>query len=428
MDLYQSLEPWWRFAAAILIGALIGLEREFIQQRTGEPDFAGIRTFSLLALAGAIAAYLTDRFGILLFLALYLGLALLIWASYLGDIYRNKDQEGITTEVVALVVPLLGAMVIWDEFVVAAALGVITALILAIKAPLHQLARRMSSEDLRATLEFAIITVVILPILPNETVGPFNVVNPFQVWLLVVLVSGISFLGYILIKVRGSEQGVGITGLLGGLVSSTATTVSFAGRSVETPQLSRILLLGILLASAVMFPRILVEVAVVYPPLLGLVALPLTVMFLVCIALVVYLHLRQRDRKDEGREEVKLSNPLRLSTAITFAIAFAVVLVLVRGANEYFGNAGVYLTSAIAGIVDVDAITLTASELASTAQIDASVAATAIILAALVNTAAKAVFAISLGSKELRKPVLITFGIVLLAGTLSGVLYFAVVI
>jgi uncharacterized membrane protein (DUF4010 family) len=269
---------------------------------------------------------------------------------------------------------------------------------------------------------------VILPILPNETVGPFNVVNPFQVWLLVVLVSGISFLGYILIKVRGSVQGVGITGLLGGLVSSTATTVSFAGRSVETPQLSRILLLGILLASAVMFPRILVEVAVVYSPLLGLVAFPLTVMLLVCVALVVYVHLRQRDRMDEGREEVKLSNPLRLSTAITFAIAFAVVLILVRGANEYFGVAGVYVTSALAGIVGVDAITLTASELASSAQIGPGVAATAIILAALVNTAAKAIFAISLGSKELRRPVLITFSIVLLAGILSSALYFGLLI
>ena len=123
MDLMQNLEPWWRFGAALIIGALIGLEREFIQQRTGESEFAGIRTFSLLALAGAIAAYLTDRFGVLLFLAAYLGLALLIWATYLGDIYRKEDQEGITTEVVALVVPLLGAMVIWDEFVVAAALG-----------------------------------------------------------------------------------------------------------------------------------------------------------------------------------------------------------------------------------------------------------------------------------------------------------------
>lgn len=427
MDFVQSLEPWWRFGAALLIGALIGLEREFVQQSTGEADFAGIRTFSLLSLAGAVAAYLTDRFGILLFLAVYLGMALLIWATYLGDIYRKKEQEGITTEVVALVVPLLGAMVIWDEFVVAGALAVITALILAVKAPLHRLAKRMKAEDLRATLEFALITAVILPILPNETVGPFNVINPFQVWLLVVLVSGISFLGYILIKLRGSEQGVGITGLLGGLVSSTATTVSFAGRSVETPQLSKVLLLGILLASGVMFPRIVVETAVVYPPLVKLVWVPLAVMLIVSIVLVIYLHTRQRDQVVDDGEEVKLSNPLRLTTAITFAVAFALALLLVRAANEYFGDTGVYLTSVLAGIVDVDAITLTASELASSSQIEPDVAATAIILAALVNTTAKAVFAISLGSKELRKRVLISFAIVILAGIISSLVYFGAV-
>lgn len=428
MDYMQSLEPWWRFGVALLIGALIGLEREYVQQRTGESEFAGIRTFALLSITGAIGAYLTDRFGILVFLAMYLGVALLVWATYLGDIYRKEDQEGITTEVVALVVPMLGAMVIWGEFIVAAALGVIIALILAVKAPLHQLAKRMQSEDLRATLEFALITAVVLPILPNETVGPFDVINPFQVWLLVVLVSGISFLGYILIKLQGSEQGIGITGILGGLVSSTATTVSFAGRSVEIPRLSKLLLMGILLASSMMFPRIIVETAVVYPPLVELVWVPLVVMLFVTLLLVVLLHLQQRDQVVEGTKEVKLSNPLRLTTAITFAVAFAVVLVLVRAASEYFGEAGVYLTSALAGIVDVDAITLTASELASSGQIAPRVAATAIILAALVNTAAKAVFAISLGARDMRMPVLISFSVVLIAGIISGVIYIGIVL
>lgn len=243
-----------------------------------------------------------------------------------------------------------------------------------------------------------------------------------------MLVSGISFLGYILIKIRGSEQGIGITGILGGLVSSTATTVSFAGRSVDTPQLSRVLLLGILLTSAVMFPRILMEVAVVYQPLLGLVGVPLIVMLLASLVLVVYLYLRQREHMSEEREEVKLSNPLRLSTAISFAIAFSVVLILARGTNEYFGDTGVFVTSVIAGIVDVDAITLTVSKLASSVQIEATVAAIVIVLAALVNTAGKAVFAISLGARDLRKPVLISFGIVLLVGIVSSVVFFGLVI
>jgi uncharacterized membrane protein (DUF4010 family) len=150
-------------------------------------------------------------------------------------------------------------------------------------------------------------------------------------------------------------------------------------------------------------------------------------MLIVTMVMVVFLHLRQRDQVVESAEEVKLSNPLRLTTAITFALAFAVVLVLVRAASEYFGDAGVYLTSALAGIVDVDAITLTASELASSDQITSRVAATAIIIAALVNTAAKGVFAMSLGARDMRIPVLVSFSVVLLAGILSSVIYIGIV-
>jgi len=198
-----------------LIGALIGLEREFVQQRTEERDFAGIRTFSLMAVLGAVAAYFSQQFGLLLFIAVYLSLAFLVWVSHLGDIYRGHE-EGITTEVVALIVPLLGAMVIWGEAELAAALGVITALLLALKPRLHGLARRMSSEDLKATLEISLFTAVILPLLPNQSFGPFGLLNPFQIWLMVVFVSGIGFLGYVLIKILGAEQGVGLTGVFGG--------------------------------------------------------------------------------------------------------------------------------------------------------------------------------------------------------------------
>ncbi|NIS82053.1 MAG: DUF4010 domain-containing protein [Anaerolineales bacterium] len=417
------LEPWWRFGVALLIGALIGLEREFVQQRMGEQDFAGIRTFSLMALLGAIGAHLSKDFGLLPFLAVYVGLILLVWASYIGEVFR-QHEEGITTEVVALIVPLLGGMVIWGEFELASALAVITALVLALKPTLHNLARRMSAKDLRATLEFAIITAVVLPLLPNNNFGPFNVLNPRLIWLLVVLVSGIGFLGYVLIKILGAEQGVGVTGVLGGLVSSTATTVSFSGRSKGNPELSPILTQGILLTSSVMFPRVMVEVAVVYPPLLGIVVVPILAMLAVSLGLVFFLRRSRRGGETEERKEVDVSNPLRLTTAITFALAFVVVLIVVRVANELFGDAGVYIASAITGVTDVDAITLSASELASFGQIQPHVAGLAIILATLVNTVAKGVMAWVLGSKELRRTIVRAFGIVLLTGIVSSVIVF----
>ena len=418
-----NLEPWWRFAAALLIGALIGLEREFVQQRSGEQEFGGIRTFALMALLGAVAAFLTDQYGPLIFLAVYLGLILLLWASLLASSMRGVE-EGITTEVTALLVPLFGAMMIWNQPAVAAALGVITALILALKPRLHGAARRMSAEDLRATLEFSIITAVVLPLLPNEGFGPFGVLNPFQIWLLVVFISGIGFLGYVLMKFLGPERGVGITGLLGGLVSSTATTLSFAGRSKTNAGLSTVLAQGILLASCVMFPRVLIEVAVVNPGLVRQVVVPLAAMLIAGVIAVYILWRRGRAEEKADPGGVELSNPLRLKTAITFGLVFAVVLVAVEAANEFFGSAGVYIASIIAGITDVDSITLSVSNLSLKGLLDARVAAIAIILATIVNTITKAVMAMVLGPPRLRRLVLLAFGIVGLTGLISGAVIF----
>ncbi len=418
-----NLEPWWRFAAALLIGALIGLEREFVQQRSGEQEFGGIRTFALMALLGAVAAFLTDQYGPLIFLAVYLGLILLLWASLLASSMRGVE-EGITTEVTALLVPLFGAMMIWNQPAVAAALGVITALILALKPRLHGAARRMSAEDLRATLEFSIITAVVLPLLPNEGFGPFGVLNPFQIWLLVVFISGIGFLGYVLMKYLGPERGVGITGLLGGLVSSTATTLSFAGRSKTNAGLSTVLAQGILIASCVMFPRVLIEVAVVNPELVRQVVVPLAAMLIAGVITVYILWRRGRAEETVDHGGVELSNPLRLKTAITFGLVFAVVLVAVEAANEYFGSAGVYVASILAGITDVDSITLSVSNLSLKGLLDARVAAIAIILATIMNTIAKAVMAMVLGTPRLRRLVSRAFGFVVLAGLISGAAVF----
>ncbi len=415
MDFLDLLEPWWRFGAALLIGALIGLEREYVWQRSGDPEFAGIRTFSLMAVLGAMAAFFAEQHGILLFVGPYLGLVLLVWASHLGNIY-HEAEEGITTEVVALIVPLLGAMVIWDYADLAAGLGVIVALVLALKPALHGLARRMSPLDLRATLEFALISAVVLPLLPSQDLGPYGVLNPREIWLLVVLVSAISFLGYILMKALGAERGIGITGVLGGLVSSTAVTLSFSGRSRNSPELTSVFAMAIVLASAVMFPRVLIEVTVVNAALLGRVALPIGAMLAVGVAAAFTLWRRRRRIDVQVEKGVELANPLKITTAMTFGLAFAVVLMVIKLANEFFGDAGVYAASVLAGLADVDAITLSASDLAAKGQVEPRVAAVAIVLASLVNTTVKAVTASVLGTRELRRLVLVAYGAILASG------------
>jgi uncharacterized membrane protein (DUF4010 family) len=422
MDPSFSLEPWWRFGAALLIGALVGLEREYIQQRSGDAEFAGIRTFALLALLGAVAAFFSQRFGIIIFISAYLAIAVLILGSMVGEIYVHRREEGITTEVVGLLMPFLGAMVIYDNAELAAALAVISALVLASKPALHGLASRMSPADLRATLEFALITAVVLPILPNQVYGPYGVLNPYAIWLMVVLVSAIGFFGYVLMKLWGAARGISLTGLLGGLVSSTAVTLSFAGRSVEAPALAPSFALAITLASTVLFPRVLVEVALVHPPLLPTMLIPLGFMLTAGLLGAWWLWRRSVPLGGQGADPVSLKNPLKLTTAITFGLAFGLVLLVVEAANATFGDAGVYAASAITGLVDVDAIALGSANLAADGALAEGVAAAAITLAVLVNTAVKAIVALSIGAPALRRNLGRTFGLMIAAGLIGGAL------
>jgi uncharacterized membrane protein (DUF4010 family) len=421
MEAFLNLEPWWRFGAALLIGALIGMEREFVQQHAEQRSFAGIRTFSFIALFGAVAAYVARSQGEVVFIVAFSGYVLLVAGNRLAMVLRDRS-EGRTTEIVALMTPLLGALVIWDHPDIAAALSVITALILSLKFPLHNIARRMSIADLRATLQFALLALVVLPLLPNRPLGPYGVLNPFQIWLLAVFVSGISFLGYLLMKLMGTERGTGLAGIFGGLVSSTAATVSFAGRSREDPRLAAVSAIAIVLASTVMFPRLLIEVLVVNASLLSVLWLPITAMLLTGALAAVLLWRGRPAPPEDASNTLELGNPLRILSAIGFALLFAIVLVAVKAASASFGTAGLYLAGGLSGLTGVDTITLSASGLAAQGQIEAQSAAGAIVLAALVNTAAKAFLASFLGPTALRRTILWAFGAVMAVGIIVGLL------
>ena len=355
-----DFEPWWRFGAALLIGALLGLEREFIQQKEAAPDFAGIRTFSLIALLGSVASFLVADFGMLLTALSLGGLILLITVSYLGALVRSGKEAGITTEVAALLTFLFGVLVMGDQGRVAIALAVVTALLLALKGRLHRVIRRMSTEDMHVALQFALVAAVILPLLPDRAIDPLGLVNPFQVWLMVVFVSGIGFSGYVLIKVLGPSRGINLMGILGGLASSTATTISFSTASRENPTLSDHYARAVVLASSVMLPRVLLLVLVIYPSLLLIVSIPLIAMLVSGLVIVFILQRKSSISESDHERSFKLAHPLKLSTAIKFGLVFAVVLVIVEFAQASFGSSGVYLASVMTGLTDVDAITLSA--------------------------------------------------------------------
>lgn len=419
-----DFEPWWRFGFALLIGALIGLEREFHQQKEESPNFAGIRTFSLIALLGSVASFLIKDFGIVPAAVALGGLVLLAAISYYGALARNKIDTGITTEVAAILTFLLGVLVVSDHALVAIALAVMTSLLLAMKGELHGFIRNMSVEDIHVTLQFALVSAVVLPLLPNRAIDPLGLINPFEIWLLVVFVSGIGFSGYVLMKVLGPSQGINLIGVLGGLASSTATTISFSSASRKNPRMSQHYARAVVLASAVMIPRAIFLILVIYPPLALKVLIPLLAMLATGL-LIFFVNQRRNQSEEEAiHPEFEITNPLKLSTAIKFGLLFAFILVVMEFAQSQLGTKGVYLASILTGLTDVNAIMLSVARLAENSQLSIEVAAVAVVMAALTNTVSKGAIAYFSGAPELRRPVIRAFTLILLVGASAGVLVF----
>ncbi len=408
-----------RFGAALGIGVLVGLQREYAELTDDDPHeemFAGTRTFALLGLARCAGALAADVLGSAwAFIALGLVIGELIGVSYFVTAWR-RQEIGLTTEVAALVTMLAGALCYWNQLALAVALGVTMTVLLAIKLQVRSFVRRISPEDIYATLRFAVITAIVLPVLPNQTFGPppLNVLNPYKVWQMIVLISGLSFMGYVLIKLVGPRQGIGLTGVLGGLASSTALTLSFAQRSRDKPPLARSFALAIIVAWTMMFPRVLVEVAVVNSALLPQLWPPIVGAGVVGLLYAGYLYLSPQP---EGTEEVSFTNPFALGQAVKFGLLYAAVLLVSRSAELTLGNAGVYLSSVAAGLADVDAITLSVAELSRAAGgLDLVVAERAIVLAAMANTAVKGGIVLATGSRTLRRALWPAFLLILATG------------
>lgn len=396
----MDINTAWQFAVALGLGMLIGLERE--RTRGDQLIFAGVRTFSLVALLGAAAVYAGEQSGLTWIIpVVFIAVATLVLAAYF--ITASKGDIGMTTEVSVLLAFLIGGLCAWGEVGVAGALAVATMVLLALKGWLHDLAQRIEPSDVEATLKFAIITLIILPLVPNTNYGPegLEVINPYKTWLMVVLIAGLNFAGYILVKVVGREHGLGITGLLGGLVSSTAVTLGFAQRSRTEPALAPVLALAILLAWTVMFFRVVIEVGVVNLSLAQDLTLGMILMGVVSLGISFFLW--RRGRSLERAEVESGHNPFELGDAIKFGALFAVVIFVASAAQAYFGNAGLYLAGALAGLTDVDAIALSMANLALEDPGNAGPAARTVVIAVISNTMVKCGMAIWLGAPSMRR-------------------------
>jgi uncharacterized membrane protein (DUF4010 family) len=430
----EGFEPFLSLGVALGIGLLVGFERERSAAAEKTPEAqeltAGARTYPLIALGGALAMLLSRAVGLwLVLVALVAALAPLVIAFW-SNIQKGRDPGG-TSEAAALVVFLLGVLTqaeaivpsLENRLVVCASLGVVVTLLLSVKMPLHQFAHRVSREDVFSTLKFLVVAVVILPLLPNRTFGPLDVLNPYEVGLMIVLIAGLSFVGYVAVRVLGPGRGLVVTGLVGGLASSTAVTLTFSGKAKREPYLRGPYAMAVILASTLMYLRVIVEVAVVNRALVADVAPPLALMCLASTAAAALQYWRDK-RKQAGEtesgdgKELELKNPVELGLAVKFGLLFGGVLLLSKAANVYVGESGTYVAALLAGLTDVDAITLSLAKLAHT-ELTPQVATLAILIGTASNTLVKAGLAIGLGGWAFGRVVLLSFVAAIAAGAVG---------
>ena len=407
------------FGTAVLIGALVGIEREKRKSVEPEPGVGGLRTFILIALVGAIAGWLADALhmpGLLVAMLVIVGAAVL--AGYVLAARTSPESLGLTTESAAIAVCLLGAMTTLGHRELAVPLAIVTAVVLAYKQPLHGFVETISWDDIYAGLRLLVATFIVLPLLPNRTIDPWGALNPYSLWLLVLLISSLSLVGYVGSRWLGAERGIVLTGLTGGLVSSTAVTLAFARQSRDDTRAATGLTLacGLLLAWCIMFGRVIVEVLVVNRALVGSVIIPFATMgaATAIAAGVLFRRSVAAERRTATKTDVPLRNPFSLTEASKFGAFFAAVLLVVKLVQLRFPGKGLYMVAGLAGLTDVDAITLSMAEYARTG--DPDVAVGAIVLASLTNTLVKCGIVTALGGATLRRVVLVATAVIVAAG------------
>ncbi len=403
-----------RLAVALLLGALIGIERGWVarEQKSGE-RIAGVRTHALVGLLGGIAALLADAVTEWAFPLLFLAVAISALAAYRARMPLSQDYS-ITGLVGLLLTFCFGAIAVAVDLALATTCAVITAVILDNKREIHGLLNQLQAHEMDAGLKLLLISVVMLPLLPDRAMGPGAALNPYEIWWMVVLVAAISFVGYFAIRLGGPERGILFTSLFAGLSSSTALTLHFARLSRQHQEFSPLLAAGILIACGTMFPRILLYCLVINPALLAPLALPVTAMamLLYVAALLIWRSHRQAAKVD--RPELN-QNPLELRIALLFGVLLAVIMLLGHWLQDWLGDAGVYLLAATSGMADVGAVTLSLARL-SHGTIAPDTVVLGIVIAAAVNNVIKAGMAATVGSRGLGRRVAVPMAGSLLVG------------
>ncbi len=384
----EHIDLFQRLGLALVIGLLVGAERGWqARQAPAGAQVAGIRTFALMGLVGGICGWLGQTMHPLILAAGFIALAAVVIAAQLVRVRNGEHEMGVTTEMAQLAVFALAAMAALDQGAVAAAGAVVVTALLGAKDRLHNWLRLLEPAEIWAAIKLLLISVVLLPLLPNHGYGPEGVLNPYTLWLLVVMVAGISFLGYFAIKLAGPRLGSLLTGVFGGVASSTALTLSFARMGKENPTMQPVLAAGVAVANATMQMRLWAIVFVLNPPMGGRLVWPLGFM---ALAGLIGTWILWRGRADDAKPgAMPLSNPFQLGMAMKFAALLALVILAAKVLQTWVGAAGLYALAGLAGLADVDAMALSMAQMGGNS-VALTVAATAVTIAAFANTGVKA--------------------------------------
>ncbi len=410
----KTLENINPFILGILIsvgiGLILGLEREYDKLKD-EHGFAGIRTFPITAIIGFILGNLSITYTPWLVIITAAAFLLFLALSHISMVQKHV-MTGITTNLALFATLILGIMVANHLHKEAVASAVIIVTLLSLKTTFRSFIKNITSEELFAFIKFSIIALLILPFLPNKDYGPEGLLNPFEIGSIVVIVSFLNFIGYFLVKYVGSQRGILLTAILGGLISSTAVAWIYASRSKESPELSKEYAAGIIIASAIMFPRLAILAYIFNSAILSYLVIPFTILTIIClIGALIFI----KKEANVPKTAINLGNPLNIWNALGFAGIYVVILFAVFYGNQFFGESGLYYSALIAGLADTDAITISMAKFGSLED-KLALATNVIITATISNMIVKLGIAYFKGSKKTGKLVMLIFGSVIIIG------------
>jgi len=410
-EIFENINPFiLGLLISLGIGLILGLEREYDKLKE-EQGFAGIRTFPIVAIIGFILGNLTTAYTPWLVIIIAAAFLLFLALSHLSIVQKHL-MTGITTNMALFATLILGVMVANHLHKEAVATAVIVVTLLSLKTTFNTFIKNITSEELFAFIKFSIIALLILPFLPNQDYGPEGLLNPFEIGAIIVIVSFLNFIGYFLVKYVGSKRGILLTAILGGLISSTAVAWIYASRSKESPELSKEYAAGIIIASAIMFPRLAILAYIFNSAILSYLVIPFTILTLIClISALIFI----KKNTDVPKTAINLGNPLNIWNALGFGGIYVVILFAVFYGNQFFGESGLYYSALIAGLADTDAITISMAKFGALEE-KLTLATNVIITATISNMIVKLGITYFKGSKKTGKLIMLIFGTVILVG------------